>query len=82
MVHTIDIFMDALQQVVDQFHFDAYIHPVVPVLNETRALVIQYNKILRAQALESKLCKYVSSYMAPVISSRMALCSNGSWLHL
>lgn len=57
MEHTIDIFMKALADVVGKYEFDVYIHPVVPVLDETRSLVIQYNKLFRKRADKSKICK-------------------------
>jgi hypothetical protein len=57
MKHTIGIFMEALADVVRTYEFDAYIHPVVPVLDETRSRVVQYNKLFRECVAESPHCK-------------------------
>uniref|UniRef100_K3WA58 Uncharacterized protein n=1 Tax=Globisporangium ultimum (strain ATCC 200006 / CBS 805.95 / DAOM BR144) TaxID=431595 RepID=K3WA58_GLOUD len=63
MEATIRIFMDVLADVVDKYEFKAFIHPVVPVLNETRQLVIQYNKILKKHALQSKqICTWLDFF--------------------
>ncbi|KAL3669720.1 hypothetical protein V7S43_005100 [Phytophthora oleae] len=57
MNHTIGIFMETLADVVEKFEFDVYIHPVVPVLDETRSLVIQYNKLFRERVDKSPICE-------------------------
>ncbi|KAF1784692.1 Tetratricopeptide repeat [Phytophthora cactorum] len=57
MEHTIGIFMEALSDVVEKYEFDVYIHPVVPVLDETRSLVIQYNKLFQKHVANSSSCK-------------------------
>ncbi|CEG39301.1 Tetratricopeptide-like helical [Plasmopara halstedii] len=59
MAHTIDIFMNVLSDVVKQYQFDAYIHPIVPVLDETRSLVLQYNKIFQKRVAQSSICKWL-----------------------
>lgn len=56
MRHTIGIFMEVLSDVVDKYEFEALIHPVVPVLNETRHLVTQYNLLLRQRVDKSSIC--------------------------
>eukprot|EP01133_Synstelium_polycarpum_P007419 gene7419-8679_t len=44
---TIDIYINALKDLIAKYQYKAYVHPVVPVLNETRFLVKQFNKILK-----------------------------------
>ena len=41
-------FIDAMKGVLLEKHFMAYIHPIVPVLDETRGMVRLYNKIFEA----------------------------------
>ncbi|KAF4030952.1 Tetratricopeptide repeat [Phytophthora infestans] len=62
MKHTIDIFMDVLSDVVEKYAFDVYIHPVVPVLDETRLLVIQYNKLFEKRVVKSSICKWLDFF--------------------
>jgi hypothetical protein len=45
MVQTVEIFMDVLKRLVSQFQFKVYIHPIIPVLNETRSIVTVYNAL-------------------------------------
>lgn len=45
MIQTMEIFMDVLKRLVSQFQFKVYIHPIVPVLNETRNIVTVYNAL-------------------------------------
>lgn len=45
MIHTVEIFMDVLKRLVSQFKFRVYIHPIIPVLNETRSIVTVYNAL-------------------------------------
>ncbi|GAB9475284.1 hypothetical protein Gpo141_00012384 [Globisporangium polare] len=59
---TIRIFMEALSEAVRKFEFEALIHPVVPVLNETRQLVIQYNQIFREYVSRSKICSWLNFF--------------------
>ncbi|KAG6586682.1 uncharacterized protein IUM83_18187 [Phytophthora cinnamomi] len=59
MENTIGIFMEVLSDVVSKYEFDVYIHPVVPVLDETRALVIQYNQLFQKRVARSKFCKWL-----------------------
>ncbi|TYZ62063.1 hypothetical protein PybrP1_010063 [[Pythium] brassicae (nom. inval.)] len=59
MAATIQIFMEALKDAVRRFGFEALVHPVVPVLNETRALVVQYNRIFKQRVDESAFCSWL-----------------------
>lgn len=62
MEATIRIFMEALSEAVGNFEFEAFIHPVVPVLNETRQLVIQYNRIFKKHVLKSNICSWLDFF--------------------
>ncbi|KAK1931054.1 hypothetical protein P3T76_013243 [Phytophthora citrophthora] len=62
MIHTIGIFMETLAVVVEKYEFDVYIHPVVPVLDETRLLVIQYNKLFRERVDKSPICRWLDFF--------------------
>ncbi|KAK5575602.1 hypothetical protein RB653_006735 [Dictyostelium firmibasis] len=42
---TIDYYISALKDLVDKYKYKIFIHPVVPVLNETRHIVKEFNKI-------------------------------------
>ena len=45
--HTATVFLEAVSALVKEKGLRAYMHPVVPVLNETRPVVLQFNAILR-----------------------------------
>ena len=45
--HVIGIYLRKLESLIRERDLDAYIHPVIPVLNETRAMVLRFNKVLR-----------------------------------
>ncbi|KAG7394151.1 hypothetical protein PHYBOEH_005584 [Phytophthora boehmeriae] len=62
MKHTIAIFMDTLAAVVEKYEFEACIHPVVPVLDETRGMVVQYNKLFQKQVASSRICKWLDFF--------------------
>ncbi|GLE05898.1 hypothetical protein PINS_up015079 [Pythium insidiosum] len=62
MEHTIDIFMSVLAEVIDKFGFEVFIHPIVPVLNETRPLVIQYNGIFQSRVNKSDKCRWLDFF--------------------
>ncbi|ETO79490.1 hypothetical protein, variant 1 [Phytophthora nicotianae P1976] len=59
MEHAIGIFMEVLSDIVEKFEFDVYIHPVVPVLDETRSLVISYNKLFQKRVDESSISRWL-----------------------
>jgi len=42
----LDIYMNILGEIVGKYDFKIYIHPVLPVLNETRDVVKLFNKLL------------------------------------
>lgn len=45
---TIDIYMDILQSLVETYQYEIFIHPIVPVLDATRHVVIPFMKLLVA----------------------------------
>ncbi|CAM9515637.1 unnamed protein product [Choristocarpus tenellus] len=49
MEETVSIFIKVAKALVKNRGFRAFIHPVIPVLNETRAIVKTYNRIFRRQ---------------------------------
>jgi len=58
MTVTIDIYVEVLLQLVKERNFRIYIHPIVPVLNETRFIVKQFNGMLFSR-LEALNCPSV-----------------------
>ncbi|CAK5061992.1 unnamed protein product [Aphanomyces euteiches] len=62
MIRTISIFMDVLCDLVRTRGFRAYIHPIVPVLNETRHLVQLYNSHFKRLVDASSFCKWLDFY--------------------
>ncbi|CAM6126427.1 unnamed protein product [Calypogeia fissa] len=52
----VNIYLDVLQQLIFSRGFELFVHPVPPVLNETRAIVLIFNRILkgRLEALKEK----------------------------
>ncbi|KAL4086206.1 hypothetical protein PRIC1_014337 [Phytophthora ramorum] len=85
MQHTIGIFMETLEDVVQKYKFDVHIHPVVPVLDETRPLVIQYNKLFKQCVTKSAFCKWLDFFDDLVCESppklRPELRLDGTHLH-
>jgi len=49
MLFTIDIYIKVLTDLLGKYSFKAYIHPIIPVLNETRAIVKLFNKHLQTK---------------------------------
>ena len=47
MEATIAIYLGTLLRLVDERRLEIYVHPVVPVLNETRSIVKTFNDIMR-----------------------------------
>mmetsp|Transcript_16129 Transcript_16129/g.21202 ORF Transcript_16129/g.21202 Transcript_16129/m.21202 type:complete len:169 (+) Transcript_16129:1111-1617(+) len=43
----VDIYVDTLVELVQKKKFSAYVHPVLPVLDVTRPIVLTFNKALR-----------------------------------
>jgi hypothetical protein len=44
---TVDIYIKVLLGLVQDNGFEVFVHPIAPVLNETREIVMQYNAILQ-----------------------------------
>jgi hypothetical protein len=49
----IEIWMEEAGKVCKEKGFRAFIHPVVPVLNETRSIVVKYNRLFK-EAVEGR----------------------------
>ncbi|DBA03701.1 TPA: hypothetical protein N0F65_004118 [Lagenidium giganteum] len=85
MAHTLGIFMDVLSTIIEKYQFEVFIHPVVPVLNETRHLVIQYNRMFKKQVDKSKLCTWLDFFDKLIVDSpeklRPDLALDGTHLH-
>ena len=47
MEATIAIYLGTLLRLVNERRLEIYVHPVVPVLNETRSIVKTFNDIMR-----------------------------------
>lgn len=45
---TIDIYMDILKSLVETYHYEIFIHPIVPVLDATRHVVLPFMRLLVA----------------------------------
>lgn len=45
---TVDIYIDFLKEQQEQHGFVTFVHPILPVLNETRSVVLQFNEKLKA----------------------------------
>ncbi|KDO32857.1 hypothetical protein SPRG_02550 [Saprolegnia parasitica CBS 223.65] len=62
MVATMSHFLRVLEALVCTHGFDAYIHPIVPVLDETRHLVRRYNALLRTRVEAASFCKWLDCF--------------------
>ena len=51
MDYTTNIYINCLNELILQYNFKINVHPVVPVLNETRHLVLKFNNILKAKII-------------------------------
>jgi hypothetical protein len=67
----IDIYLDALEQVHKEYQFEMYIHPVLPILDITRSIVLTFNTILqeRIQKHKSFSLLSVDTLIYSIISS-------------
>merc|ERR1712137_285120 len=60
--HTIDIFMQVLTEIKQKKNLNILVHPVVPVLNETRAMVKQFNTALKERVTSSPELQWLEFY--------------------
>jgi len=58
----IDIWMKEGGKVVEENNFNALIHPVIPVLEETREIVVNYNRIFKAKVEEDSRMKWIDVF--------------------
>ena len=54
MSECIRIWMEEAGKVCREMGFKAWVHPIVPVLNETRSIVVKYNRLLRRAVEEGE----------------------------
>lgn len=50
---TIQIFINVLKELRQKYKWNIYIHPVVPVLNETRNIVKQFNEVYKEHVMRT-----------------------------
>ena len=50
----VQIYLQVLKNLQDKHHWNIYIHPVLPVLDLTRPIVMQFNKILALKLLKEE----------------------------
>ncbi|XP_065840747.1 uncharacterized protein [Oscarella lobularis] len=55
----IDTYVASLKDLRKKRNFEVYVHPVPPVLNETRRIVLDFNKMLRERLARSKTLTYL-----------------------
>ena len=48
-LETVEIYVEVLRQLVEKHKFTVFVHPVLPVLDETRSVVQLFNKILKSK---------------------------------
>ena len=53
------IYVKVLEKLAIQRKFKILVHPVIPVLNETRSIVMGFNEVLRASINSSKVLHYL-----------------------
>ena len=58
----IDIWMKEGGKVIEENNFNALIHPVIPVLEETREIVVNYNRIFKAKVEEDSRMKWIDVF--------------------
>jgi len=73
---TIDIYIDVLKKLKEELKFDIYIHPIVPVLNETRHIVKQFNQLLKPKIEENEPTFYWLDFFEGLLSSEGGLNKN------
>ncbi|PRP87532.1 hypothetical protein PROFUN_00743 [Planoprotostelium fungivorum] len=61
MDETIDIYLSVLSQLKEKRHLKVYVHPIAPVLNETRETVKAFNERLKGKVQKSQL-KYLDFF--------------------
>ena len=70
IVHTVGIFMNVIESLIKQKQFKIYIHPIPPVLDPTRPIVVKYNEIykrevdkLKARGLSVKWLDFFNEFI-------------------
>lgn len=49
MEFVIDVYMDKIKEIIKNYGFNIFVHPVLPTLDVTRSLVFKFNDILQAK---------------------------------
>ena len=81
----VDIFLAAIEGIIARYGFEVLVHPIVPVLNETRKMVRLYNRIfhakVKASALPLKWLDFFDQMLTPDAASlRPELALDGTHL--
>jgi tetratricopeptide (TPR) repeat protein len=56
---TLAFYLTVLERLAATRRFTVLVHPIVPVLDETRSLVVTYNSLLRSAVLKSKSLRWL-----------------------
>jgi len=70
---TIDIYIQVLTKLARKRHWNIFVHPIVPVLNETRHIVKVFNKVLKAK-LEKVSSLHYLDFFEKLLDENGALC--------
>lgn len=62
MMNTISIFVKVAEAVARERGFQVFIHPVIPVLDETRSMVTAYNRVFRRVVNKSKVLRWLDFF--------------------
>jgi lysophospholipase L1-like esterase len=62
MRHTVDIFVKVLVKLIKTRKFNVFIHPILPILNETRPIVVTYNDIYKEAIDKMKGAKWLDFF--------------------
>jgi len=59
---TVDIYIDVLLRLSKDRSFQIFVHPIVPVLNETRHTVKLFNQILQHKVEQTKQLRWLDFF--------------------
>eukprot|EP00029_Vermamoeba_vermiformis_P011686 TRINITY_DN649_c0_g1_i3.p1 TRINITY_DN649_c0_g1~~TRINITY_DN649_c0_g1_i3.p1 ORF type:complete len:900 (+),score=214.98 TRINITY_DN649_c0_g1_i3:369-2702(+) len=82
---TIKIYLQALKEMKEKYDWNIYIHPVAPVIDVTRPIVVTYNKILKEHVQKAPEFKWLDFFDDLVTDNQTKLNSlydlDGTHLH-
>lgn len=55
----IDIYISVIKKMVDRYEWDIYVHPVMPVLDITRSIVMPFNSCLKCRIQKEKRMRWL-----------------------